>query len=97
VLYRWEFERGGVKLETEIDGPITLSDGAMMIDAALKGVGLAYVFEQMAAPHIASGALQTVLDDWCPHYPGLYLYYPSRRQMPAALKAFIEFVQASRK
>jgi DNA-binding transcriptional LysR family regulator len=63
----------------------------------LQGVGLAYVFEQMAAPHIAAGRLQTVLEDWCPHYSGLYLYYPSRRQMPAALKAFIEFVQASRK
>jgi DNA-binding transcriptional LysR family regulator len=97
MLYRWEFERGGIKLETEVDGPLTLSDVGLILDAALQGVGLAYVFEQMAAPHIKTGRLQTVLDDWCPHYPGLYLYYPSRRQMPAALKAFIEFVQASRK
>jgi DNA-binding transcriptional LysR family regulator len=96
VLYRWEFERGGIKLETEVEGALTLSDVGMILDAALKGVGFAYVFEAMAAPHIASGALQTVLDDWCPHYPGLYLYYPSRRQMPAALKAFIDFVQTSR-
>lgn len=97
AIYRWEFERGGIKLETEVDGPLTLGDVGMMLDAALKGVGLAYVFETMAAPHIARGTLQTVLDDWCPHYAGLYLYYPSRRQMPSALRAFIEFVQAARK
>lgn len=97
AIYRWEFERGGVKLEAEVDGPLTLGDVGMMLDAALSGVGLAYVFEAMAEPHIASGALKTVLDDWCPHYAGLYLYYPSRRQMPSALRAFIEFVQASRK
>lgn len=97
VLYRWEFERGGVKLETEVDGPLTLSDVGAMLEAALQGVGLAYVFESMAAPHIAAGNLASVLDDWCPHYPGLYLYYPSRRQLPGALKAFIEFVRASHK
>jgi DNA-binding transcriptional LysR family regulator len=97
VLYRWEFERGGIRLETEVDGPLTLSDVGLMLDAALHGVGLAYVFEQMAAPYVEAGQLQTVLDDWCPHYPGLYLYYPSRRQVPAALKAFIEHVQGARK
>jgi DNA-binding transcriptional LysR family regulator len=96
VLYRWEFERGGIRLETEVDGPLTLSDVGLMLSAALHGVGLAYVFEQMAAPYIEAGYLRTVLDDWCPHYPGLFLYYPSRRQMPAALRAFIEHVQASR-
>lgn len=97
VVYRWEFERGGIRLETEVDGPLTLSDVGLMLDAAMHGVGFAYAFEQMAAPYIEAGYLQTVLDDWRPHYPGLYLYYPSRRQMPAALKAFVEFVQAARR
>ncbi|CDG85996.1 LysR family transcriptional regulator [Janthinobacterium agaricidamnosum] len=96
VLYRWELERDGIKLETQVDGPLTLHDVRMMVDAALHGAGLAFVFEHMAAEHVASGRLVQVLEDWCPHYPGLYLYYPSRRQVPAALKAFIEFVQASR-
>lgn len=96
AVYRWEFERGGIKLETQIDGPLTLGDVGLMVDAALCGVGLAYVFENMVAPHLAAGRLIQVLEDWCPYYPGLYLYYPSRRQVPAALKAFIELVQASR-
>ncbi len=96
VLYRWEFERGGIKLETEVEGPLTLSDVGMILDAALQGAGLAYVFEQMATPYLADGRLVAVLEDWCPHYPGLYLYYPSRRQLPTALKAFIEFVKAAR-
>jgi DNA-binding transcriptional LysR family regulator len=97
VLYRWEFDRGGVRLETQIDGPLTLGDVRLMVDAALGGIGLAYVFESMVAEHLAAGRLVQVLEDWCPYYPGLYLYYPSRRQMPAALKAFVELVQASNK
>lgn len=97
TLYRWEFDRAGVKLETQVNGPLTLGDVGLMIDAALNNIGLAYVFEHMVAEHLAAGRLLQVLDDWCPHYPGLYLYYPSRRQVPAALKAFIELVQASNK
>jgi DNA-binding transcriptional LysR family regulator len=97
IVYRWEFDRAGVKLETQVNGPLTLGDIGLMIDAALNHIGLAYVFEHMVAEHLAAGRLLQVLDDWCPHYPGLYLYYPSRRQVPAALKAFIELVQASGK
>lgn len=96
AVYRWEFERRGVKLETQVDGPLTLGDVGLMVGAALYGTGLAYVFEDMVAEHIAAGRLVQVLEDWCPRYPGFYLYYASRRQMPAAMKAFIEFVQASR-
>jgi DNA-binding transcriptional LysR family regulator len=96
VFYRWEFERGGMKVEADVQGPLTLGDMELMIDAARRSAGLAYVFEDLAAPHLASGELVRVLEDWCPFYPGFYLYYPSRRQVPAALKAFIEFVQANR-
>ncbi|MFZ6044622.1 LysR family transcriptional regulator [Pseudomonas sp. CR3202] len=95
-LYRWEFERGGLQLEIEVDGPLTLGDVGMMVGPALQGTGLAYVFEQMVDEHIAAGRLLQVLEDWCPYYPGLHLYYPSRRQVPAALKAFIEFARAAR-
>lgn len=95
TIYRWEFERGGIKLETQVDGPLILSDVAMMAKAAERGVGLAYVFDSMVQAELANGHLVRVLEDWCPHYPGLYLYYPSRRQVPAALKAFIEFVRSA--
>jgi DNA-binding transcriptional LysR family regulator len=94
VLYRWEFEREGFKLETQVDGPITLGDVGLMVSAALNGIGLAYVFEDMVSEYLTAGRLVQVLGDWCPPYPGLYLYYPSRRQVPAALRAFIEFIRA---
>lgn len=96
VIYRWQFERDGVKLETEVGGALTLGDVELMIDAALHGIGLAYVFEHMVADHVRAGRLTPVLEEWCPSYSGFYLYYPSRRQMPAALKAFVECIQASR-
>ncbi len=94
-FYRWEFERGAMQLEIEVDGPLTLGDVGLMVGPALQGVGLAYVFEDMVAEHIAEGRLVQVLEDWCPFYPGLHLYYPSRRQVPAVLKAFIEFARAA--
>ena len=61
-----------------------------MIRAAIDGVGLAFMLEERAAPHIASGALVHVLEDWCPPFPGFFLYYPRQRQLPAALAALIE-------
>lgn len=92
-MYRWELERGGIAQEIEVNGPLTLGDVSLMVGPALQGLGLAYVFEDMVSEHLASGRLLQVLADWCPYYPGLHLYYPSRRHVPAALKAFIEFVR----
>jgi DNA-binding transcriptional LysR family regulator len=90
AMYRWEFERGGVELDIEVDGPLTLGDQDLMLDAAFDGAGLAYVFEAQAEKLIAKRKLVRVLADWCPAYPGFFLYYPSRRQVPAALRAFID-------
>ncbi|WP_405124074.1 LysR family transcriptional regulator [Pseudomonas sp. M20] len=95
-MYRWEFERGGIAQEIEVNGPLTLGDVSLMVGPALQGLGLAYVFEDMVSEHLASGLLVQVLADWCPFYPGLHLYYPSRRHVPAALKAFIDFVRNRR-
>lgn len=95
ALYRWEFERAGIVQEIEVDGPLTLDEVGLMVGPALHGCGLAYVFADMVAEQIADGRLLQVLGDWCPFYPGLHLYYPSRRQVPAALRAFIEFVRSS--
>ncbi|MHC6225724.1 LysR family transcriptional regulator [Pseudomonas sp. X10] len=96
ALYRWEFERAGMRLEVDVQGPLVLGEVGLMLGPALEGVGLAYVFEDMVKDHLASGRLQQVLADWCYFYPGLHLYYPSRRQVPAALKAFIEFARSQR-
>jgi DNA-binding transcriptional LysR family regulator len=94
-LYAWEFERGGVELSVEVSGPLIVGDQDMMVDAALLGTGLAYAFEEQVEAHIREGRLVRVLEDWCPYYGGFYLYYPSRRQMPAALRAFVDFVRTS--
>jgi DNA-binding transcriptional LysR family regulator len=96
AMYRWEFERGAIAQEIEIDGPLTLGDVSLMVGPALQGVGVAYIFEDMVKAQIADGSLIQVLGDWCPYYPGLHLYYPSRRHVPATLKAFIEFARAAR-
>ncbi|ANI55127.1 LysR family transcriptional regulator [Pseudomonas sp. DR 5-09] len=96
ALYRWEFERGGIVQEIEVNGPLTLGDVSLMVGPALQGLGLAYVFEDMVSEHLAAGRLVQVLADWCPYYPGLHLYYPSRRHVPAPLKAFIDFARHAR-
>ncbi len=94
LFYAWEFERGGVELAIEVDGQLTLGDQDVMLGPALAGVGLAYLFERQVAALLADGRLKRVLEDWCPYYSGFYLYYPQRRQLPSALRAFVDFVRA---
>ncbi|QRM56159.1 LysR family transcriptional regulator [Sinorhizobium sp. BG8] len=94
-LYEWEFERGGMEVAVEVNGPLVVGDQDMMVDAALLGTGVAYAFEDQVSPYIEEKRLVRVLEDWCPYYGGFYLYYPSRRQMPAVLRAFVDFMKAS--
>jgi DNA-binding transcriptional LysR family regulator len=93
LFYNWEFERGGIEVEVAVNGPLTVSDQDMMVGPALAGAGLAYLFERQVGELIADGRLVRVLADWCPFYPGFFLYYPSRRQLPAALCAFVDFAR----
>lgn len=93
--YAWEFERAGVELNVEVSGPLTVSDQDLALGAALDGAGIAFAFEAQARPFIDDGRLVRVLEDWCPHYPGMFLYYPSRRQLPAPLRAFVDFVKGA--
>ncbi len=88
-VYRWEFEKGRKSLSVAVNGPLIVDDLELVISAALDGVGLAYMSEEHGAEHLASGALVKVLEDWCQPYPGFFLYYPSRRNQPAALAALI--------
>jgi DNA-binding transcriptional LysR family regulator len=86
-------EKRGRALEVDVDGPLTLGEPELMARAALDGVGLALAFEGYVEAPIAAGRLVRVLADWCPTFPGFHLYYPSRRQVPAGLRAFIEMVR----
>lgn len=90
-IYRWEFEKDGRELIVPIDGPLIVSEDRLSYLAALNGAGLAYLFDLRVREELAEGKLVRVLEDWCPPYRGPFLYYPSRRQMRPALRAFIDF------
>jgi DNA-binding transcriptional LysR family regulator len=90
----WEFERDGRLLKLEPEARLVSSSLPAMMQAALAGVGFMLTFEGYVAGHVAAGRLVTVLDDWQPPFPGPFLYYPSRRHVPAALRAFIDFAKA---
>jgi DNA-binding transcriptional LysR family regulator len=92
-MYRWEFEKGRKSLSVAVSGPLIADDLELIIRAAIDDVGLAYMDEGKAGPHLANGALVRVLDDWCQPFPGYFLYYPSRRQQPAALSVLIELLR----
>jgi DNA-binding transcriptional LysR family regulator len=89
-VYRWEFDKAKQSLTVAVHGPLIVDDVEIMTRAAIDGVGLAFMTEEHASPYLASGVLVRVLEDWCPPFPGYFLYYPSRRQQPAALAALIE-------
>jgi DNA-binding transcriptional LysR family regulator len=92
-LFKWEFAHGGKKIEIDVKGRVTLGDQAFAVQAALDGIGLAFVFEEFALEAIEDGRLVRVLGDWCPRFPGFMLYYPRQRRMPSALRAFIDMVR----
>lgn len=93
--YAWEFEKAGEKMAVDVEGRLTVGEMPLMLQAALAGVGFAYMYEPYARAALVSGALVSVLDDWCPPIPGFYLYYPSRKLPTATLAAFIEMVKAA--
>jgi DNA-binding transcriptional LysR family regulator len=89
-LYRWEFEKGRRSLSVSVNGPLIVDDAEIHVRAALDGIGVVWTLEHYAAPFISTGTLVRVLEDWCPPFPGYFLYYPSRRQQTPALLALIE-------
>jgi len=97
VLYKWEFERGQRQMEVAVEGPLIFDDEEMVLDAALSGAGLAYVLEDQVASLLEAGALSRVLEDWCPPFPGFFLYYASRRQISPAFAAFIDAIRVRTK
>ncbi|HWL57013.1 MAG TPA: LysR family transcriptional regulator [Paracoccus sp. (in: a-proteobacteria)] len=89
-LYAWEFERDGREIRVRVEGQLTFNSALAMVDAALSGLGIAYVPENLVADLVAAGKLVQVLDDWSPMFPGYYLYYPTRRQNSPAFAIVID-------
>lgn len=95
-VYRWEFDKAGESLTVAVDGPLVVDDLDLLVRAAVDGVGVAFTDVDRVAPLLASGALERVLEDWCSPFAGFFLYYPSQRQLPAALAALIDTLRLKR-
>lgn len=94
----WEFEREGEEIAVDPSGPMIVRIGGgtdLIVDVALVGTGIVYLFEDWLRPYLDSGALEPVLEPWWPSFSGPFLYYPGRRLVPAPLRAFIEFIKAN--
>jgi len=92
AIERWHFERDGQHQSIETSGRLILDEPSLVLEAAREGVGLAYMAHWSVTEDLASGRLQQVLPDWMPRSPGLSFYYPTRRNMTAGLRAFIDLI-----
>ena len=89
----WEFERDGEIVRVSPEGPFIGTDVAIEQAVATSGIGIIFAFEGLLAPLFADGQLEPVLPDWWQAFSGPFLYYPSRRLMPAPLRAFVDFIK----
>jgi DNA-binding transcriptional LysR family regulator len=92
-IYAWELHHDGRDLEARVTGQLTFTGAYQMLQAALSGYGLAFLPEALSQPHVDAGRLMRVMDDWCPAFPGLHAYYPSRRNSSRALRAVVEAIR----
>lgn len=93
----WYFERDGEVLQLNPTGPLLVRPGAaidLAVAAAVSGLGVVHLFEDMLRTHLDSGALEPILEPWWQRFSGPFLYYPGHRHVPAPLRAFIDFLKA---
>jgi len=90
--YKWEFQENGQWFEVAVAGPVIANSKEFCLQAALDGLGIAFPTEQLSAPYVEAGQLVRLLEAWSAPFPGFYLCFPARRQMPAPLRAFIDTV-----
>jgi len=93
-LYAWELEKGRRELHVRVDGQLIFNNIALRLNAALEGLGLAFLPEDAVQPYLAQGRLKRVLEEWCPPFPGYHLYYPSRRQASPAFTLLVEALRS---
>jgi DNA-binding transcriptional LysR family regulator len=92
----WQFKRNRKSPRISVDGRVMVNNVDLAVRAAVDGLGIAYILEDLAEPFLRSGQLMRVLEDWSPSIEGLFLYYPGRRQLPAALRALIDMIRSAR-
>ena len=93
----WWFERNRKTRRIAVSGRVMVNETDLALRAAVDGLGIAYTVEAMAEPFLRSGQLVRVLEDWSPSFEGLFLYYSGHRQVPAALRAFIDMIHTARR
>ncbi|MET0280514.1 MAG: LysR family transcriptional regulator [Steroidobacteraceae bacterium] len=96
VPYAWEFFENGGWFEVAVTGALIVNQKELAIAAAIDGIGIAFCMEDAAAQAIHAGQLAPLLDKWCAPFPGLYICYPRQRNMPPALRVFIDALLAAR-
>jgi DNA-binding transcriptional LysR family regulator len=89
-LLTWDFKKGKQELNVRVQGTWMFNGFHQVVTAALHGMGLAFVLEEVVQEHVAAGRLVRVLDNWCHVFPGYHLYYPSRRQPSAAFALVVD-------
>lgn len=94
ALYKWDLEYRGKSASVDVDGPMTLGNINLMVEAALAGIGMAWVPLEAVAEPLAAGSLIHLLPEWGPTFPGLCLYYPANRHPPIAFRLFAQAVRA---
>jgi DNA-binding transcriptional LysR family regulator len=95
TLYNWEFAKDGKWFEVAVKGSLTVNDCGVALRAARDGMGITLWMEEWMQDDIASGRLVPLLQEWSPPFPGFYLFHPSRRQVPANLRAFVDVLKAA--
>lgn len=93
ALFRWPFEVDGQAVQLDVEGPITLDEASLARMAVLASVGVGFFMESDVRDGIEAGRLVRILQPWTPELPPLSLYYPSRRNPPAALKVFVDLAR----
>jgi DNA-binding transcriptional LysR family regulator len=89
-LYAWELKKGKRELNVRVDGQLVVNGVSPMLNAALAGLGLGFMLDDVVREHVAKGRLLPVLEDWSPTFSGYHLYYPSRRQPSPAFALFVD-------
>ena len=92
-IYAWELRHDGQDVEARVRGQAMFSSAGHILRAALDGAGIGFLPDELVADHLAAGRLVSVMDDWCPLWPGLHAYYPSRRHSSRALALVIEAIR----
>ncbi|WP_336955792.1 LysR family transcriptional regulator [Serratia sp. KG1D] len=96
-IYAWEFEQENGKFHVRVEGQMTFNTSEHVVDAALAGLGIAFLPEEEFGTHLQEGKLIRVLEEWCRPFPGYYLYYPSRKQPSPAFSLVVDALRINRK